>query len=122
MASAERIPQTPPVISPVDNTVHRPLWSVMIPVYNCAQYLKKTLESVLNEHIESADMQIEVVDDCSTDANVEQLDKDVGQGRILYYRQEKNIGSLMNFATCLNRSRGKLIHLLHGDDKIRNGF
>jgi hypothetical protein len=32
------------------------------------------------------------------------------------------VGSLRNFETCLNRSRGIFIHILHGDDKVREGF
>lgn len=67
-------------------------------------------------------MQIEVCDDASTDTDVGALVKEAGAGRIAYYRQPSNVGSLRNFETCLNRSRGHLIHLLHGDDKVRDGF
>ncbi len=37
-------------------------------------------------------------------------------------RQPKNVGSLRNFETCLNRATGHYVHLLHGDDQIKNGF
>jgi glycosyltransferase involved in cell wall biosynthesis len=67
-------------------------------------------------------MQIEVVDDCSTDGDVGTLVQEIGKGRVGYYRQEKNQGSLRNFETCLNRSKGHLVHLLHGDDMVLNGF
>lgn len=117
-----RIPDRPPVILPVPKSFRRPLWSVMIPVYNCSTYLKETLESVLANHYTAAQMQIEVVDDGSTDANVEELVASIGQGRVGYYRQEQNVGSLRNFQTCIERSRGYLIHILHGDDKVREGF
>jgi glycosyltransferase involved in cell wall biosynthesis len=109
----------PPVIAPVTGT-NRPRWSVMIPVYNCTSYLPRTLESVLQQA--TADMQIEVVDDASTDADVRALVETVGQGRVAYFRQPQNVGSLKNFETCLKRSRGHYIHLLHGDDKVRNGY
>jgi hypothetical protein len=33
-------------------------------------------------------MQIEVVDDCSTDNNIEELVKKVGKGRVSYFRQK----------------------------------
>ena len=36
-----------PTIPPVADGVPRPLWSVMIPTYNCASYLRETLASVL---------------------------------------------------------------------------
>jgi cellulose synthase/poly-beta-1,6-N-acetylglucosamine synthase-like glycosyltransferase len=34
-------------IPPVPEGASRPLWSVMIPTYNCANYLRETLTSVL---------------------------------------------------------------------------
>ena len=117
-----RIPAEPPIIQAVPANTNRPLWSVMIPVYNCAAYLPQTLRSVLQQDPGADQMQIEVVDDCSTDANVEKLVNEIGRGRVLYYRQHQNVGSLRNFETCLNRATGHRIHLLHGDDKVRQGF
>ncbi|HEX6181302.1 MAG TPA: glycosyltransferase, partial [Chitinophagaceae bacterium] len=38
------------------------------------------------------------------------------------FRQPQNVGSVRNFETCLNRSRGRIIHLLHADDKVKPGF
>lgn len=113
---------TPPAILPVADQLHRPQWSVMIPVYNCAQFLPDTLQSVLAQDLGENHMQIEVVDDASTDADIAALVQEIGRGRILYFRQEANRGSLKNFETCLNRSRGHLIHLLHGDDRVKPGY
>ncbi len=119
-----RTPLKPPSISPITgNTVNgRPLWSVMIPAYNCGKYLAETLESVLQQAPGPEEMQIEVCDDASSDLNVRQLVKTIGKGRVFYFGQEINVGSLRNFETCINRSRGRLIHLLHGDDKVKPGF
>jgi glycosyltransferase involved in cell wall biosynthesis len=47
------------------------LWSVMIPVYNCFNYIEITLNSVLQQAPSSELMQIEVIDDCSIDGDVE---------------------------------------------------
>lgn len=116
-----RIPQNPPKINPV-RMDKRPLWSVMIPVYNCAKYLPELLNSVLPQALSSEQMQIEVVDDCSTDADVKEIVTRIGRGRISYFRQSQNVGSLRNFETCLNRSTGEYIHLLHGDDRLLPGF
>jgi len=65
---------------------------------------------------------VEVVDDASTDTDVEALVQAIGKGRVRYYRQPQNVGSLRNFETCLKRSKGRLIHILHGDDKVREGY
>jgi glycosyltransferase involved in cell wall biosynthesis len=116
-----RIPSSPPAVTPVNGT-NRPLWSVMIPTYNCTRYLKQTLESVLVQDPGPDKMQIEVIDDCSNDGDVKALVEEIGKGRIGFFRQEKNMGSLRNFETCLNRSNGYLVHLLHGDDLVSEGF
>lgn len=118
---SDRIPEIPPIIQPVGKELQRPLWSVMIPAYNCARYLKKTLESVLAQDPGKEIMQIEVIDDCSTD-NVEKIVTETGKGRVLFYKQPYNKGSLRNFETSLNRSHGQYIHLLHGDDFVEPGF
>ncbi len=97
-------------------------WSVMIPTYNCALYLRETLKSVLSQDPGPANMQIEVVDDCSTNDDPEAVVREVGSGRVGFYRQPKNVGHTRNFDTCLQRSRGHLVHLLHGDDYVRPGF
>ncbi|PKV62786.1 glycosyltransferase family 2 protein [Pontibacter ramchanderi] len=117
-----RVPISPPAIPVLSAVYKRPLWSVMIPVYNCNQFLKETLESVLCQLLPEGEMEIEVVDDASTDTDVEVLVKQVGKGRIKYYRQKENVGSLKNFETCIVRSKGELIHILHGDDLVRPGF
>jgi glycosyltransferase involved in cell wall biosynthesis len=100
----------------------RPLWSVMIPTYNCADYLHETLASVLAQAPEPELMQIEVVDDCSTKDDPEAVVRKLGGGRVKFYRQPQNVGFINNFETCLQRSRGHLVHLLHGDDTVRDGF
>ena len=122
MSKIERIPQEPPEIKPVPDNILRPLWSVMIPAYNCSQYLAKNIQSVLLQDPGPELMQIEVVDDCSTDADIEALVREAGKGRVSYYRQKENVGSLRNFETCINRANGQFVHLLHGDDEVMDGF
>ncbi|MCG7856173.1 glycosyltransferase family 2 protein [Flavihumibacter sediminis] len=102
--------------------IARPLWSVMIPAYNCSEFLADAINSVLIQDPGEKEMQIEVVDDASTDNDVEALVMEIGKGRVSYYRQEENMGSLRNFETCINRATGHYIHLLHGDDRVKPGF
>lgn len=106
-------------VHPADET--RPSWSVMIPAYNCAPYLRETLESVLAQDPGPERMQVEVVDDCSSDDPKAVVDE-VGKGRVEYYRQPQNVGTARTFNTCVERSRGRLVHILHGDDAVREGF
>jgi glycosyltransferase involved in cell wall biosynthesis len=118
----ERIPLSPPKILPLSAGIIRPEWSVKIPVFNCSQFLLEALLSVLKDALPETEMEIEVIDDASTDADIFTLIETIGNGRIKYFRQEQNVGSLRNFETCINRSTGKLIHILHGDDKVKPGY
>jgi glycosyltransferase involved in cell wall biosynthesis len=118
----ERIPQLPPPIKPLTGSGNRPVWSVMIPTYNCGQYLEQTLLSVLAQAPPPEKMQICVIDDFSTDQDVEAIVKTIGKGRVDFFKQEQNVGSLRNFETCINKSTGKLVHILHGDDLAGEGF
>lgn len=119
----DRIPKIPPRITPLpEDDITRPMWSVMIPAYNCSLYLRETILSVLDQDLGENNMQIEVIDDASTDADVRKIVEEVGKGRVKYFRHPYNVGSLRNFETCINRSRGHIIHILHGDDRIKNGY
>jgi GT2 family glycosyltransferase len=110
------------VIAPLPEAMQRPLWSVMIPTHNCGSYLRATLASVLAQDPGAGEMQIEVVDDASTTDDPEAIVRELGQGRVSFFRQPENVGHTRNFETCLQRARGHLVHLLHGDDLVRDGF
>jgi glycosyltransferase involved in cell wall biosynthesis len=109
-----------PRVEAVPSGVPRPRWSVMIPTYNCADYLVETLASVLFQDPGPARMQIEVVDDHSSD-DPEIVVRRYG-GRVGFYRQPRNVGHIANLNTCLARSTGEIVHVLHGDDAVRPGF
>jgi glycosyltransferase involved in cell wall biosynthesis len=112
-----------PKIAPInDDHIDKPLWSVMIPTYNCARSLHKTLASVLMQDPGSHIMQIAVVDNCSTQDDPEAVVTEVGKGRIEFYRNPHNLGSTSNFNRCIELSNGRLIHILHGDDYVFEGF
>ena len=118
----ERTPKSPPQIARLIPSPDQPQWSVMIPSYNCIFFLRKTIASVLESAPDAKQMQIEVIDDCSSDGDVSVLVNELGKGRIGFHRQARNVGSLRNFETCINRAKGKFVHILHGDDLVRPGF
>jgi len=93
----------------------------MIPTFNNAEYLRVALLSVLAQDAGPENMQIEVIDDASDDdpAGVVQ---EIGRGRVSYYRQDRNVGHIANFQSCLLRSTGRIVHLLHCDDAVLPGF
>jgi glycosyltransferase involved in cell wall biosynthesis len=108
-------------ISPLPDGA-RPLWSVMIPTFDCARYLEATLRSLLAQAPGPEAMQIEVVDDHSTTDDPAEVVTRLGGGRVDFYRQSQNVGVVANLNTCLQRSRGEVVHLLHGDDVVLDGF
>jgi GT2 family glycosyltransferase len=67
-------------------------------------------------------MQIDVVDDHSTADDPQEVVARLGGGRVAFHRQPDNVGVVANLNTCLQRSRGELIHLLHGDDLVLDAF
>jgi len=111
-----------PQIDPVPEGTPRPFWSVMIPTFNCAKYLRQTLESVLAQDPGPGLMQIEVVDDVSTKDDPEAVVREIGKGRVQFYRNGQNLGAIRNFNGCVQRAKGHWVHILHGDDAVLPGF
>lgn len=100
-----------------------PFWSVMMPVYRPdAHYFRLALEGVLQQDEGPERMQIEVVDDCSPDGDVEGLVREIGGDRVAFSRTPKNLGLAGCWNTCIDRARGKWVHLFHQDDLILPGF
>jgi GT2 family glycosyltransferase len=110
-----------PAIEPVPGG-DRPFWSVMVPCYNRADLLARTLESILAQDPGPETMQIEVVDDASTYDDPASVVERLGEGRIGFFKQTQNVGAPTNFTTCVRRSRGEWVHILHCDDVVRDGF
>jgi glycosyltransferase involved in cell wall biosynthesis len=89
-----------------------PLVSVVIPSYNRAYCLERTVRSVLDQtypHLE-----VLVVDDGSTD-NTRELVERTGDTRVRYFWQA-NAGVSVARNTGLDHARGELIALLDSDD------
>jgi glycosyltransferase involved in cell wall biosynthesis len=120
MSASAASPWCDPV-PPVADGGPRPRWSVMIPTFRSARFLAATLESVLAQDPGPDAMQVAVVDDASDDDPAAVVAA-VGRGRVSFFRQARNVGHIANFHACLTRSRGEIVHLLHGDDQVRPGF
>jgi glycosyltransferase involved in cell wall biosynthesis len=95
----------------------------MIPMYNPRpDYLEQALRSVLMQDPGSDRMQIEVVDDCSTNIDVSALVKGIAGDRVTLSRNVKNLGQAGNLNNCIDRSNGVWVHILHYDDYVLPGF
>jgi len=80
---------------PVTEGLHRPRWSVMIPTYNRTKYLSQTLTSVLEQDLGPDAMQIEVIDNCSTSADIEAEINNISHNRVSFYRQPHILAQLL---------------------------
>ncbi len=109
-------------IPPISIGDSRPLCSVVIPTFNCANYLKETIKSVLDQDLGPEKMEIIVVDDFSTNDDPENVVKELGKGRIKFFQQSQNIGKSGNYSSGILMTTGRYIHLLHGDDTVQLGF
>ena len=118
----EEIRNKNPRIEPVPAGTKRPLWSVMIPTFNPGKYFIDAVNSVLKQDQGEDNMQIEVVDDCSTKVDVKKIVEENWKGRVKYHKLPKNVGHSFNFTECIRRSKGELVHILHDDDMVKDGF
>ncbi len=111
------------VIRPLIPDATRPFWSVMIPTCNArANYLEETLKSVLQQDPGPAQMQIEVVDDCSPDGAPVELVRRVAGNRVAVHQEPANNGLAGIWNRCIERARGEWVHILHQDDVVLPGF
>ena len=90
--------------------------SVIIPVYNVAQYLRQCLDSVINQTY--TDLQIILVDDGSTDESGAICDQYAAKdSRVeVYHRENKNVGAVLNFG--LSVAKGEYIAQIDSDDAL----
>jgi glycosyltransferase involved in cell wall biosynthesis len=100
-----------------------PTWSVMIPVYNPSQqHLTEAIDSVIQQGLCGSRMQIEVVDDCSTTVDVQALIAKRYGGKVPFHRHSAQRGLAGNWNACIERAEGTLIHILHQDDFVEDGY
>ncbi|MBB3255885.1 acetyltransferase-like isoleucine patch superfamily enzyme [Paraburkholderia bannensis] len=101
------------------------LLSLCIPTYNRSATLKTTLESIVTQEAFLATNEIEVViaDNCSND-DTAQVATDYANrfpGKILFYRNEVNIGPEKNFHLVLAKARGQFLKLHNDSLLVRDG-
>lgn len=89
------------------------LVSVCINAYNSADVIGETIESVLNQTYKN--LQIIIVDDCSTD-NTAEIVKSYDDDRIELYTLPKNFNISNANNECLHRAKGEYIAHIDSDD------
>jgi glycosyltransferase involved in cell wall biosynthesis len=86
--------------------------STVITLYNLEKYIDDAIQSVLKQTRQPDE--VIVVDDCSTDRSADIVAK--YRHRIIYIKQEKNVGALRNSLSGLKVATGDIVAFLDGDD------
>lgn len=101
--------------------IKKPFFTYTIPAYKRAYLLKETLDSVLNQLPVDFEWDIIVVDNEAGGINeTERVIRNINHPKILYYRNEENIGVDGNYNRCIELARGQWIGMLHADDLLMN--
>ncbi|NWK74508.1 glycosyltransferase [Acinetobacter sp. SwsAc6] len=95
--------------------MNTPLVTVYIPTYNRVDLLKRAVESVRNQTY--TNLEIIIVDDCSTDNTHKYLKEVSGlDQRIRYFIKEKNSGACVSRNIAIENANGEYITGLDDDD------
>lgn len=89
------------------------LVSIIMPSYNTAPYIKKTIESVLAQSYRNWELLI--VDDCSDD-NTDEIINLFHDPRIQYFKNDQNSGAAVSRNRALREAKGRFIAFLDSDD------
>ncbi|MCG2711498.1 MAG: glycosyltransferase [Candidatus Omnitrophica bacterium] len=92
--------------------------SVIIPSYNCGQYITEGIESVLQQTYR--DREIVIVDDGSTDETKKILESYINSKQIRYFYQE-NKGPAAARNTGIREAKGAFLAFLDADDLWEKG-
>jgi len=94
--------------------MHRYHVAVIIPCYNSSKYIRKTLDSVLNQNYK--DLEIVAIDDGSTDVTRKILESYLPKIRILSHPNNANLGAATSLNLGINETKSDLIAFLDSDD------
>ncbi|MBR6098890.1 glycosyltransferase family 2 protein [bacterium] len=91
--------------------------SVILPVYNVKKYLRKCLNTLINQTLQ--DIEIICVDDCSTDGSLQILEEYAQKDkRIIIIKQEKNQGQGIARNKAIKCASGEYIGFVDPDDWV----
>jgi glycosyltransferase involved in cell wall biosynthesis len=101
-------------VSDHSSSIEEPSFSVVIPTYDRANLLPKTLRTVFDQSYPAKE--ILVVDNCSTDDTEERLAPLIAAGRIRYIRHDRNYERARSRNTGMENATGDYVTFLDSDD------
>ena len=97
-----------------------PEYSIIVPAYNVAAYLPQCLDSLLKE--QGSQVEVIVVDDCSTDQTAEILRRYAAaypQLRVITHAENRGVSAARN--TALDAAQGEYVLFVDADDRLQDG-
>ena len=99
-----------------EDELMQPMVSIIVPIYNAEQYLRRCVDSILNQ--EYTDFELLLVNDGSTDASGDICEEYGDQDPRVIVIQKENTGVSDSRNRALDRARGKYLQFLDSDDWI----
>ena len=99
----------------------KPRVSIGLPVYNGEKYIVEALDSIVSQTF--ADFELVISDNASTDATARICEGYASRdGRIVYHRNEANMGAAWNYNRVFSLSRGEYFKWASHDDRCAPVF
>jgi glycosyltransferase involved in cell wall biosynthesis len=93
--------------------MHKPLVTVLMPVYNAEKYLREAIDSILNQTL--TNFEFLIIDDGSTDNSINIVES-YTDARIKFVRNEKNMGISPTLNKGIEMAAAELIARMDADD------
>lgn len=95
--------------------IFHPAVSVLMPVYNTKEaHLREAIDSILGQTFK--DFELLILNDCSTDPNVEKIVLSYDDKRIVYSKNEQNLGISDSRNRLVSLAKGKYLAVMDHDD------
>lgn len=103
--------------------LNSPLVTIVMPIYrHPVRCLKRALISALDQK-GNYDYQILITDDDADGINGNKdIIQELNSDKILYYKNEKNLGLFANWNRCISLAKTEWITFLHSDDMLKDNF
>lgn len=103
-----------------NNCIQEDLVSIIIPIYNCAKYLKECLDSMVNQNYKN--IEVILINDGSNDNSKEICEEYVNKFDFFKYFEYQNSGVSSARNNGINKANGKYIAFVDGDDYIDSTY
>lgn len=93
-----------------------PLVTFVVPCYKLAHLLAECVNSILAQTY--SNLEVLILDDCSPDTTPA-VARTLSDPRVIYVRNEPNLGHLRNYNKGIRMARGRYVWLISADDRLR---